>query len=233
MSEDPPLPKDVTTGTSLKRDDWMLEPPAGSSASPVVRDPRLEGGSESLTEDYGEPSTGARALDGEIDFFSSLGKERKRKSKPDLPDPDKVSSSTNFLPVYSNNFPIQLHVSLKELNTQLKEGKSLNEYSDAQAPKPITPGGPGSQWRMMRLRRVYETAQEENRLIEEVAIERFGSLGAFDQAKEERRILDERGRGRGPTKGRRREDPGNPKAGEKGFMFNDLGGSGGSSRSSS
>ena len=86
---------------------------------------------------------------------------------------------------------------------------------------------------MMRLRRVYETAEEENRPIEEVAIERFGSLEAFDQAKEERRILDGRGRGRDPTKGKRREDSGYSKAGEKGFLFNDLGGSGGSSRSSS
>ena len=86
---------------------------------------------------------------------------------------------------------------------------------------------------MMRLRRVYETAQEDDRPVEEVAIERFGSLEAFDQAKEERRVLDERGRGRDTAKGKRREDPGYSKAGEKGFIFNDLGGSGGSSRSSS
>ena len=134
---------------------------------------------------------------------------------------------------FSRAHSIQLHISSKELNTQLKEGKPLSEYSDTQAPKPITPGGPGSQWRMMRLRRVYETAEEENRPVEEVAIERFGSLEAFDQAKEERRILDGRGRGRDTTKGKRREDQGYSKAGEKGFIFNDLGGSGGSSRSSS
>ena len=211
----------------------MLEPPLGSSASPVVRDPRLEGGNEFLTEDYGEQATGARALGGGIDFFSNLGKERERKPKPDVPNPDKVFLLYYSLPLFSNNFTIQLHVSSKELNTQLKEGKPLGEYSEAPAPKSITPGGPGSQWRMMRLRRVYETAEEENRSVEEVAIERFGSLEAFDQAKEERRILDERGRGRDRTKGKRREDPGFSKGGEKGFIFNDLGGSGGSSRSSS
>jgi hypothetical protein len=110
--------------------------------------------------------------------------------------------------------------------------------SETQAPKPVTPGGPGSQWRMMRLRRVYESAREENRPVEEVAIERFGSLEAFDQAKEERRILDEREgvrleRGRDAAKGKRRGESNYPKAGEKGFMFNDLGGSGRSSRSSS
>lgn len=113
----------------------------------------------------------------------------------------------------------------------------MNEYSDTPAPK-VTPGGPGSQWRMMRLRRVYDTAQEENRLVEEVAVERFGSLEAFEQAKEERRILDGREgkrveRGWEAVKGKRRGDSDLPKAGEKGFMFNDLGGSGASSRSSS
>jgi hypothetical protein len=91
---------------------------------------------------------------------------------------------------------------------------------------------------MMRLRRVYETAEEENRPVNEVAAERFGSLEAFEQAKEERRILDGREgkrveRGRELTKGKRRGGSDYPKVGEKGFMFNDLGGSGASSRSSS
>ncbi len=110
-------------------------------------------------------------------------------------------------------------------------------------PKAITPGGPGSSWRMMRLRRVYETVEEENRSIEEVAIERFGSFEAFEEAKEERRILDERAgkkadrdrgraeigeRGRG---GERRTEIGS--GGEKRLMFTDIDGSGGSSRSSS
>lgn len=68
-----------------------------------------------------------------------------------------------------------------------------------QVPKPpqkITPGGPGSSWRMMRLRRVYETVEEEGRPIEEVGIERFGTLAAFEEAKWERQVLDERGGGR-------------------------------------
>lgn len=100
-------------------------------------------------------------------------------------------------------------------------------------PKSITPGGPGSSWRMMRLRRVYETAEEENRTIEEVAIERFGSLALFEEAQEERRILDERA-GKKAERGRK----GEPKTeigtgGEKRLMFTDIGGSGGSSRSSS
>lgn len=46
---------------------------------------------------------------------------------------------------------------------------------------------------MTKLRRTYEAAEEEGRPIEEVALERYGSLEAFEEAKEERRVLDERG----------------------------------------
>ncbi|TFY80592.1 hypothetical protein EWM64_g3422 [Hericium alpestre] len=83
-----------------------------------------------------------------------------------------------------------LHISSKELNTELK--RPTEPAPPVAALKAITPGGPGSSWRMTRLRRAYETAEEEDRPIDEVAIERFGSLEAFEQAKEERRILNER-----------------------------------------
>lgn len=119
-----------------------------------------------------------------------------------------------------------MKISSKELNTQLKEGKSLDEYV-APAFAKIVPGGPGSQWRMMRLRRVYETAEEEGRPVEEIAFDRFGSLEAFEEAKEERRILDEKEGAKPKEKPRGRpQEPG------KKFYFSDIG-STGSSRSSS
>jgi cellobiose-specific phosphotransferase system component IIB len=34
----------------------------------------------------------------------------------------------------------------------------------------------------MRLRRVYETVEEENRPVEEVALERFGTMQGFEVA---------------------------------------------------
>jgi len=125
---------------------------------------------------------------------------------------------------------LQRIVSSKELN------KDFDFDAPSPPPKTITPGGPGSQWRMMRLKRVYEAAEEEGLDIATVALERFGSLEAFEEAKEERRILDERqgkreerGRGRDPESKRpRTSDLG----GEKRFMFTDIGASGGSSRSS-
>ncbi|KZV61507.1 hypothetical protein PENSPDRAFT_592720 [Peniophora sp. CONT] len=219
---DPPLPESRATETRLRRDDWMLEP---ETAQVNVRTERgnakIPPADESLTDGYGDAPGSSRNLGGGVDFFSSLGTERVKKPPPNMPNPD------------------ELKIHSKELNTQLKEGKSIDEYSDAPAAaKTITPGGPGSQWRMMRLRRVFETVEEEGRPLEEVAQERFGSLEAFEQAQEERRILDERGDGQGqPQRGR---DAGGDKkrgqfgkGGERGFMFNEPGGSGMSSRSQS
>lgn len=127
-----------------------------------------------------------------------------------------------------------------ELNQDLKEGKQM-DFDEPPPPLPVnTPGGPGSQWRMMRLRRVYETAEEEGLPVEQVGIERFGSLQAFEEAKEERRILDERdGRKQGGGNDRERERGRTDRPtqigrdGEKKLMFSDIGTSGSSTRSSS
>ncbi|KAI0036473.1 CwfJ C-terminus 1-domain-containing protein-like protein [Vararia minispora EC-137] len=224
-SDDPPALPSLPPEPSLKRDEWMLEPSIGEVSSSTSRpNLRLSANEESMIENYGDATVNLRTLGGSVDFFSSLGSEKVRRPPPDRPNPDEV------------------RISSKELNTQLREGKELSQYTDPSLRlKTTVPGGPGSQWRMMRLRRVYETAEEENQPVEEVAVERFGSLEAFEQAKEERRILDEREgrpaeRGRsadrlGAGKDRRRGKFG--KGGEKGFMFTDAGGSGASSRSES
>ena len=84
---------------------------------------------------------------------------------------------------------------------------------------------------MMKLRRVYETAEEEGKSIEEVAIDRFGSLEAFEEAKEERRILDER-EGRRASRGGQERGREARSSNQERFMFTDIGASGGSSRAS-
>ncbi|EEB98075.1 hypothetical protein MPER_02481, partial [Moniliophthora perniciosa FA553] len=67
----------------LKRDDWMLAPTTSSDVPMASASSRLKipTGEESLTEDYGEPSQGRRTLGGDVDFFSSLGTEHKKKPK--------------------------------------------------------------------------------------------------------------------------------------------------------
>ncbi|PFH53394.1 hypothetical protein AMATHDRAFT_84030 [Amanita thiersii Skay4041] len=201
----------IPAQAKLKRDEWMLVP----SSSPFISS--NDGNHQSLTEDYGEPSTSSRNLPGGVDFFSSLGTEhRKRNSHPERPNIDNPT------------------VNYKELNPEFNPNSVMDTDPPASKRTQVTPGGPGSSWRMMRLRRVYETATEEGRPIEEVAIERFGTLEAYEEAKEERRIIDEREGKRPYQKSQEPErERGRRGGGDRQFMFNDLSGSGGSSRSSS
>ncbi|KAJ3081426.1 hypothetical protein HK102_002350 [Quaeritorhiza haematococci] len=92
----------------------------------------------------------------------------------------------------------------RELNPYFRNGGSglPPEYMEKQdgekEPEPEKPkrsyefGDAGSSWRMMKLRKVYETAEFEGRNVEEVALERYGSLEDFRDAQEERRYLDSR-----------------------------------------
>jgi hypothetical protein len=125
-------------------------------------------------------------------------------------------------------------INTREINVNLGKDTGTDEVTPE--PNAVTPGGPGSQWRMMRLRRVYEAAEEEGVEVEKIAIERFGSLKAFEEAKEERRVLDGR-EGKRADRGRSTDRQSESKSQnidrEKRFMFTDIGGSGGSSRSSS
>lgn len=53
-------------------------------------------------------------------------------------------------------------------------------------------GDPGAQWRMSKLNRVYRQAEETGRSVDEMAEKQFGSLRAFDDAREEQIELERR-----------------------------------------
>ncbi|WAQ89505.1 hypothetical protein PtA15_11A194 [Puccinia triticina] len=95
--------------------------------------------------------------------------------------------------------------SLRQSSSSIKRlGAGDPDYQPDAKPSqtPITPGGPGYQWRLTKLKRTYDTAQEENRRIEEVALERYGTLEAWEQANEERRIVEDRRNHSGHESGR-------------------------------
>ncbi|KZO92712.1 hypothetical protein CALVIDRAFT_301645 [Calocera viscosa TUFC12733] len=170
-----PLPHS-TASSSSQREAWMLPPPSYQSTKPVVPSPlsahpveaELETTDASgMTEGYEEEGGSGRTVDGGVDFFSGLGTERKK--KPTVPEPPKYSQRELNPDVNPNAAPLAKDVTTKP-----------------------APGGPGSNWRMMKLRRTYEEAQDSGKDIEEVALERYGNLEAWEDAKEERRILDER-----------------------------------------
>jgi len=98
----------------------------------------------------------------------------------------------------------QLKIHEKELNHQLKDlrqGEESEAIDRAAAlDQPVqydvkyTFGDPGASWRMTKLRAVYRQAEESMRKVDDVAIERFGDLRAFDDAREEEIELDRRER---------------------------------------
>lgn len=175
-----------------------------------------------------------RSLEASISFlpWAQRGNVVDQKSRPSMKYVSRVSSEQLLLAHPS----WQLKVSSRELNPEFREGhqQESDTVAPPQPPRSATPGGPGSSWRMMRLRRVYETAMEDDRPVEEVALERFGTLETFEEAKEERRILDEREeRGRAAKHGGRKDKGKAPTQSERAFVFTDVGASGASSRSSS
>lgn len=115
----------------------MLEPDTSrppTSAPPTRDTPH----SATLNASVSPPRTSGN----EPDFFSSFGTEHKRKDpNADKPDPTKPA------------------VDYRELNTQLKEGKKLDDYETTERKK-TGAGGPGWQFRMRKLGRLIEQAAE-------------------------------------------------------------------------
>lgn len=87
----------------------------------------------------------------------------------------------------------------KELNRAIKHAASdLSTFEPEHESDPsggevdYVFGDKASQWRMTKLRGVYREAEASDRDIDEVALERYGSLREFDAAREEEIALDRR-----------------------------------------
>ena len=160
-----------------------------------VARPNLHNSIEQFTDGYGEGEVGTKGSFGGEDFFSGLGQERKKKEPP-------PSSRTRI----GSDLP---KMSAREINTGIYDAEGVRLPSSVEAmshtspsnPNPNSsrigvrhpvPGSSGSSWRMMKLKRAYEAAEDEGKSIEELGTERFGSIEAWEAAKAERRILDER-----------------------------------------
>nr|RBR02306.1 hypothetical protein FVER53263_10141 [Fusarium verticillioides] len=110
----------------------------------------------------------------EVDY---IHRPDKNKSPPPKPEPKRV-------------------VSKREINTHINdinEGKSIDELDIPSEPTVnYTFGDAGSSWRMTKLKAAYTAAEESGRPIEDVAMERFGDLRYFDDAREEKEEMERR-----------------------------------------
>ncbi|KAI8162638.1 Pre-mRNA-splicing factor cwf19 [Colletotrichum sp. SAR 10_70] len=111
---------------------------------------------------------------------------------PSALDIDYVQRKEKEKPPPPKEEPIRV-VHEREINKDFDE---VNAASTDETPKERTInysfGDNGSQWRMTKLKGVYSMAEESGRPVEEIALERFGSLQEFDDAREEKIEMDRR-----------------------------------------
>lgn len=79
-------------------------------------------------------------------------------------------------------------------NTTAGAGAAASEGRNEPAQRQVsyTFGDGGSEWRMTKLRAVYRQAEESGEGVDAVALQRYGNLRDFDDAREEERELDRR-----------------------------------------
>lgn len=104
------------------------------------------------------------------------------------PEPDKTKAT-------KKDYELKIHD--KELNQHLRdlqEGKEDTSAVEEPMEHEVTYkiGDNGSQWRMTKLKNVYREAKESGRSVDDVALERYGSLRDFDDAREEEVELERR-----------------------------------------
>lgn len=107
------------------------------------------------------------------DLFSSMGERVKKPQDSKRPNPD------------------ELAISSRELNPSLAP-QAHPLKGDSQPKNQPSYGGPGYKWRLMKLQRTYEMAEQRGVSVEEVAMERYGSMDAFNEARAERQFVEDR-----------------------------------------
>ncbi|CAE6494156.1 unnamed protein product [Rhizoctonia solani] len=159
------------TQTKLQRDEWMLLDPStptvpiGTPSRPPDR--AILQTADEMTDGFGEEVRNMRALGGGVDFFSSLGTEHRKKPPPK--DPKEKPK-----------------MSAREINRGEPEPEGATNKG------PPVPGAPGSQWRMLKLKRTYQEAEDDDRPLEDVIRDRWDSWEHWEAALAERKWIDER-----------------------------------------
>lgn len=138
--------------------------------------------------------------------FSSIGNELRRDSWMEAPSSLDIELRHKNAPKRAEPVPagslkvdFELKIHENELNKhhlqKLAEGKEIDEdVTDQPARDEVDYvfGDAGSKWRMTRLKAVFRQADEEGKPVEIIALERFGDLRAFDDAREEQIEIERR-----------------------------------------
>ncbi|WFC99379.1 Pre-mRNA-splicing factor cwf19 [Malassezia yamatoensis] len=155
----------------------VITPSNPSPAQHDLQDPALNADALHLKRDDWM-TLGNHAADDEASFFSALGQ----------------SQSTPASSVQAAQDAPQVHS--RELNPMLNPARSVESSTRAEVSSSSSPssyGAPGFKWRMMKLQRTYEIAEQSGQTVEQVALDRYGTMDAFDDARRERQHLHDTG----------------------------------------
>jgi hypothetical protein len=106
--------------------------------------------------------------------------------------------TTQPMSVGATKADYQLKIHHNELNHHLRDIQEDSIKEDEANEEPVvhqvsyTFGDAGSQWRMTKLRAVYRQAEESGLPVENLALERYGDIREFDEAREEEIEVDRR-----------------------------------------
>lgn len=123
---------------------------------------------------------------------SSLDVDYVNKSRPKSP-------KSKLTKAFGNDYNLKIHEN--ELNYHLRDpnnGRPDSTTEEVGSKSPLHRevgfkfGDPGSSWRMTKLQAVYRQAKESGRSVDDIALERYGNIRDFDDAREEEVELDRR-----------------------------------------
>jgi hypothetical protein len=86
----------------------------------------------------------------------------------------------------------ELNRHLADVDEDEKQREDVAVGEPAQREVDYTFGDSGSQWRMTKLKGIYRNAEQTGRSVDEVALEKYGDLRDFDDAREEEIEIDRR-----------------------------------------
>eukprot|EP00842_Homolaphlyctis_polyrhiza_P006920 jgi/Hompol1/817/HPOL_002430-RA len=163
------------------------EKSAAASVMPGIEQPVMLESAESITS---APRSDWMQIDPDHDLFGLAAPKAVRKSQKQL---EKEADEERRLAIRKER---ELNPSFFGDGTASATSRDQQDQRESTAETPSAPkrtitfGDRGATWRMMKLKGVFEMAKEEGRSIDDVAMERYGSVEAFQEALDERAFLD-------------------------------------------
>jgi hypothetical protein len=134
---------------------------------------------KSLKADHSQQAQFNDSNSGNDPFMDLFGKTAPPSHKQVQQDKKKEQAKVN-----------EIGTSSRELNPFFKSGSTGIPQTESTSKKVYEFGDAGSNWRMMKMKRVFETAKETGASVLDVALQRYGSQELWEEALAERDFLD-------------------------------------------